>query len=332
LYRNVGHGRFVDVTSKALVRGKFGPALGVATADFNGDGWIDIFVANDGEDDLLWLNQHDGTFKETALAAGVAVTSEGKAEASMGVDAGDVDNDGDEDLIMTELTSQGSNLYLNDGHATFRDASAQSGLGAFSLPYTGWGTTWFDFDNDGWLDTLAVNGTIISQEGHRDQKFPYDQKKLLLRNLGNGRFENVTSRAGRVFELSEAGRGASFGDIDNDGDIDVLVGNDAGPVRLLINNIGNRNHWLGLRLVGEQIPRDMLGARVAVLRKSGPTLWRRARSDGSYGSANDPRVLVGLGASTERPRLQVQWPDGRTEEWSDVAIDRWTTLKEGSSR
>jgi enediyne biosynthesis protein E4 len=331
LYRNAGHGKFVDVTAKALIRGKFGPALGVATADFNGDGWIDIFVANDGEDDLLWLNQRDGTFKEAALAAGVAVTSEGKAEASMGVDAGDFDNDGDEDLIITELTGQGSNLYVNDGRATFRDASAQSGLSSFSLPYTGWGTTWFDFDNDGWLDTLSVNGTIITQEGHRARPFPYDQKKLLLRNLGNGRFEQATSKAGRAFELSESGRGAAFGDVDNDGDIDVLIGNDAGPVQLLINNLGNRNHWLGLRLVGE-VGRDMLGARVAVTRKNGATLWRRVRSDGSYGSANDPRVLVGLGASTERPLVHVQWPDGRKEDWPDVDIDHWTTLKEGSAR
>ncbi len=251
LYHNLGNGRFEDVTSKALIGGKFGPALGVSTADFNGDGWIDIFVSDDGEDNLLWINQRNGTFKESALAAGVAVTSDGKAEASMGVDAGDFDNDGSEDLIMTELTSQGSNLYLNDGTGRFRDASAASGLSAFTLPYTGWGTSFFDFDNDGWLDTLAVNGTIISEAGRKPGAFPYDQKKLLLRNLHNGRFERVTEQAGAVFELSESGRGAAFGDIDNDGDIDVLVGNDAGPVRLLINNIGNRKHWIGLRLVGQ---------------------------------------------------------------------------------
>jgi len=332
LYHNVGRGKFVDVTAKALSGAKFGPALGVSTADLNGDGWVDIFVANDGEDDLLFINQKDGTFKETALAAGVAVTAEGKAEASMGVDAGDFDNDGDEDLIVTELTSQGSNLYLNDGHAAFRDASAQSGLSAFTLPYTGWGTSWFDFDNDSWLDTLAVNGTIITQEGHRDQAFPYDQKKLLLKNLGNGRFENVTSKAGKVFDVSESGRGAAFGDVDNDGDIDVLIANDAGPVRLLLNNIGNKSHWLGLRLVGEKSHRDALGARVGITRSTGPTLWRRVRSDGSYGSGNDPRVLIGLGTSTETPRVQIQWPDGKTEEWTGAAIDKWTTLTEGSVR
>jgi len=305
LYRNQGHGRFVDVTARALVGGKFGPALGVSTADFDADGWIDIYVANDGQENLLWINQKNGTFRETALAAGVAVTADGKAEASMGVDAGDFDNDGDEDLLVTELTSEGSNVYVNDGHAAFRDVSAQSGIGPFSLPYTGWGITWFDFDNDGWLDVLAVNGTIIAQEGHRNA-FPYDQRKLLLRNLGDGRFEQVTDRAGGAFRGSEAGRGAAFGDIDNDGDLDVVVGNDAGPAQLFVNNIGNRNHWFGLRLVGDKTSRDMLGARVEVIRTSGPTLWRRARSDGSYGSANDPRVLIGLGASAEPVRVRVR--------------------------
>jgi enediyne biosynthesis protein E4 len=331
VFRNLGHGTFADVTKTALIGGRFGPALGISTADFNRDGWIDIFVANDGRENLLWMNQQNGTFKEVGLTAGVAVTADGKAESSMGVDAGDFDNDGDEDLIMTELTGEGSNLYVNDGGASFRDASAQSGIGPFSLPYTGWGTTWFDYDNDGWLDLLAVNGTIIAQEGHQNA-FPYDQRKLLLKNLGTGRFDQVTSQAGAVFALSASGRGAAFGDIDNDGDIDVVVGNDAGPVQLLINNIGNRNHWVGLRLTGGTIPRDMLGARVGVTRKNGPTLWRRARSDGSYGSANDPRVMIGLGSSAEPVRVQVRWPDGRSEEWPEVPTDRWTTLAQGSGQ
>ncbi len=170
LYRNQGNGRFADVSATALVGGKFGPALGVATADYNGDGWIDIYVANDGEENLLWINQRDGTFRETALLAGAALTAEGIAEASMGVDAGDFDNDGDDDLFMTELTGQGSNLYANDGSGNFRDVSALSALGRLSVPYTGWGTAWFDFDNDGWLDLLSVNGTIVAgMEERRDQ-------------------------------------------------------------------------------------------------------------------------------------------------------------------
>jgi hypothetical protein len=331
LYRNLGHGTFADVSAKALIGGKFGPALGVVTADFDGDGWIDIYVANDGEPNLLWINQRDGTFRETALIAGAAMTADGKAEASMGVDAGDFDGDGDEDLVMTELTGQGANLYVNDGSARFQDASAASSLGALSLAYTGWGTAWFDFDNDGWLDLLIVNGTIIANEGRTNQPFPYDQRKVLFRNLGSGHFANVTDQAGAVFTLSESGRGAAFGDIDNDGDVDVVVGNDAGRLRLLVNNIGNRNHWLGMRIVGKQ-GRDMLGTRVAVIRSDGSSLWRRVRSDGSYGSANDPRVLVGLGRSAAAVKVHVSWPGGRVEEWSDVAVDRWMTLNEGGGR
>lgn len=331
LYRNQGRGRFADVSKTALVGGKFGPALGLATADYNGDGWIDIYVANDGEENLLWINQRDGTFRETALLAGAALTAEGIAEASMGVDAGDFDNDGDEDLFMTELTGQGSNLYANDGSGNFRDVSAHSALGRLSVPYTGWGTAWFDFDNDGWLDLLTVNGTIIAVNDAVPQSFPYHQRKVLFRNLRDGRFEDVTSQAGDVFKLSESGRGAAFGDIDNDGDVDVLVGNDGGRVRLLVNNLGSRNHWIGLRLVGKETGRDMLGARVAVSR-NGATIWRRTRSDGSYGSANDPRVLAGLGSSVVPPTIKVRWPGGHFEEWSGVPLDRWTTLKEGTGR
>lgn len=331
LYRNRGRGQFVDVTRTALAGGKFGPALGVSTADFNGDGWIDIFVANDGEDNLLWLNRRDGTFAEVGLASGVALTAEGKAEASMGVDAADFDNDGDEDLAVAELTGQGTNLYVNDGAGRFRDAGALSGIGSLSLPYTGWGTAWLDYDNDAWLDLLTVNGTIIAQEGRGGQLFPYDQRKLLLKNLGNGRFESVGHQAGPVFELSESGRGAAFGDIDNDGDTDVVVGNDNGPLRLLVNHIGNRQHWIGLSLVGRE-GRAMLGARVAVIRRGQPPLWRRARADGSYASASDPRVLVGLGAFADPVAVQVRWPNGEAEEWSDVAVDRWQTLTQGSGR
>jgi hypothetical protein len=250
----------------------------------------------------------------------------------MGVDAGDFDNDGDEDLFMTELTGEGSNLFVNDGAGVFEDQSARSGLGLRSLGYTGFGAAWFDFDNDGWLDILTVNGTIAAIEALRraNDPFPLHQRKQLFRNLGNGQFEDVTDRAGAAFQLSEVGRGAAFGDIDNDGDVDVLVGNDAGRTRLLMNNVGNRKHWLGLRLVGARGRRDMYGARVVVFRANTATLWRRARADGSYASASDPRVLVGLGDSAEPPRVRVVWPGGRVEEFAGVAVDRYTTLKEGS--
>ena len=346
LYRNRGNGTFDDVSAKALrhvftggvvraTMGRFGPALGVTTADYDDDGWPDIYVANDGTENLLWLNQRDGTLTDAALLSGAALSGLGAPEAGMGVDAGDFDDDGDEDLFMTHLTTEGNNLYVNDGSAMFQDASASSGLGPGSMPYTGWGSAWFDFDNDGRLDVMAVNGTVVAVDGRANDPFPYGQRNTLFRNLGDGRFEDVTDRAGAVFGLSEVSRGAAFGDVDNDGDGDVLVGNNTGPVRLLVNTVGNRRHWLGLRLVGamegpEPVQgRDMLGARVAVIRDREPTRWRRVRSDGSYASANDPRVLVGLGESSEAPDVQVRWPSGRTELWNDVGIDRYVTLIEG---
>jgi hypothetical protein len=222
---------------------------------------------------------------------------------------------------------------VNDGSGRFDDRSARSGLGPLTLPFTGFGAAWLDFDNDGWLDVLGVNGTIVAIEAQRraNDAFPQRQPKQLLRNLGDGRFEDVTRDAGGVLQQPEVGRGAAFGDVDDDGDVDVLVGNGGGRTQLLINEVGNGKHWVGLRLVGEQ-RRDMHGARVAVIRRDGPALWRRARSDGSYASANDPRVLVGLGDSAEPIRVRVLWPGGRTEEWSDVAIDRYTTLREGTGR
>jgi hypothetical protein len=252
----------------------------------------------------------------------------------MGVDAGDFDNDGDEDLFVTELSGQGSALYVNDGTGLFEEQSARSGIRLMTLPYTGFGAGWFDYDNDGWLDVLAVNGLVTQNLDALgpDNPFPLQQPNLLIRNLGTGKFEDVTHRAGAAFRLSEVSRGAAFGDIDNDGDVDVVVANAAGQVRLLLNQVGSRQHWLGLRLVGADGRRDMLGARAAIMRSEGPTLWRRARADGSYASANDPRVVVGLGHSTAVRAIQVIWPSGRVEQWTDVPADRYTTLKEGSGR
>jgi enediyne biosynthesis protein E4 len=334
LYHNNRDGTFTDVTVAAGMSREFGPALGVSTADFNNDGWIDIYVANDGQPNQLWINQHDGTFKNTALLSGAALSPEGEAKSSMGVDAGDFDNDGDEDLFITELTGQGDDLYVNDGTGVFEDRSARAGIRLPSLPFTGFGTGWFDFDNDGWLDVLTVNGSVTQNIDAlaRNERFSLQQRKQVFRNLGNGRFEDVTTQAGAVFQIPEVSRGLAFGDIDNDGDVDLVVGNDSGPVRLLVNNVGNRKHWVGLRLVDGRSGRDMVGARVAVTRADGVTLWRRSRADGSYASASDPRVLVGLGDSIKPPGVRVIWPDGRTEEWADVAVDRYTTLREGTGR
>jgi len=330
LYRNQRDGTFADVSAAALAGSQFGPALGVSTADFNNDGWIDVYVANDGEANLLWMNQRDGTFKNVALLAGAALSAEGKPEGSMGVDAGDFDNDGDEDLYMTHLPHEGNNLYVNDGAGMFEDRSAPSGVGPMSLGYTGFGTAWIDYDNDGWLDLLNVNGAVSLKPSRTNPSAPYEERNRLFRNLGHGKFEDVSARAGAVFALLAVFRGAAFGDIDNDGDTDVLVTANGGPVRLLINNIGNRRHWLGVRLVGDTASHDMIGARISLVCGDGRTLWRRARSDGSYASANDPRVLIGLGDSADPVRVRVTWPDGKNEEWADVPIDRWMTLKQGT--
>jgi hypothetical protein len=332
LYRNRGDGSFADVSVSSGVAREQRPGLGVTAADFNRDGWVDIYVANDGRENLLWLNRGNGIFEDGALLAGVALPVTAKAEASMGVDAGDVDNDGDEDLLVTELGGEGSNLFVNDGSGLFEDKSAPSGVGPASLPLTGFGAAWVDVDQDGLLDVLSVNGTVQVIENLRQagDRFPLHQRKQLLRNLGNGRFEDVTSRAGSAFATSEVGRGAAFGDIDNDGDVDVVVGNNSGPARLLLNQSAAK-HWIGLKLLGPG-GRDMLGARVEIARRSPPSLWRRARADGSYASANDPRVVAGLGDSEDSPVVRVTWPDGATETWSGLPIDRYSTLRQGSGR
>jgi len=340
LYHNNRNGTFSDVTAPSGIAREFGPALGVSTADFNNDGWIDLYVANDGAPNQLWINRHDGTFTNTALLAGVALGADGEAKGSMGVDAGDFDHDGDEDLFITELAREGHNLYVNDGSGVFEERGAAAGIRLPSLPYTGFGAAWVDVDNDGWLDILTVNGAVrhTADALTRKETFSLQQPKQLFRNAGNGRFVDVTGQAGAVLKVPDVSRGAAFGDIDNDGDADVVVANDSGPLRLLINEVGSRRHWIGLRVSGHD-RRDIVGARVGVVRSvstsrgaAGHTIWRRARADGSYGSANDPRVLVGLGDIASIDKVRVEWPDGRAEEWTGVPVDRYTTLRKGTGQ
>jgi hypothetical protein len=288
-------------------------------------------VANDGVPNQLWVNQGDGSFQNEALLAGTAVNMEGKPEASMGVDAADFDGDGDDDLFMTHIQGETNTIYVNDGQGWFEDRTLAAGLGAPSKQFTAFGTVWLDYDNDGWLDLFVANGEvrivpILMRQG---EKYPLHQPNQLFRNRGEGRFEEVTGRAGRVFELSEVSRGAALGDVDNDGDGDILLVNNNGPVRLLLNQIGNRKPWLGLRLVDEH-GRDALGARVEVVTDAGRRLWRRVRTEGSYLSANDPRVLVGLGDAQGVKAVRVHWPDGTREDWSDLAMDRYHRLQQGA--
>ena len=335
LYRNRRDGTFEDVTLTGLRGAEARPALGVVAFDANRDGWTDIYVANDGQADTLWLNQRDGTLKDVGLLAGVAFDPDGRATASMGVDAGDFDDDGDDDVVHVNLTGEGHTLLVNDGSGGFDDLSRARGLTAPTLPYTGFGAAWVDVDNDCWLDLLTVNGAVrvIEALARTGDPLPLSQRKQLLRNRGDGRFDDMTAAAGPVFARSTVARGAAFGDVDNDGDVDVLVGNNSGAAELLINEVGHARAWIGLRLVGRGARgRDMLGARAAVVLQDGRTLWRRAHADGSFASANDPRIVFGLDRTQGPVTVRVVWPDGRTEAWTGIGVAQWVTLREGTGR
>ncbi|MEE8524899.1 MAG: CRTAC1 family protein [Thermoanaerobaculia bacterium] len=344
LYKNVGEGgviAFQDVSAVSGIAAEFGGALGVITADFDLDGWQDVYVANDQSQNQLWILRQRGEdgivrFSNEAVIAGVAVNVDGSPEASMGADAADFDGDGDEDIFLTHLARQTNTLYVNEGGGWFADQTLTAGLGAPSVAYTSFGTAWIDYDNDGWLDLLIANGAvqIIAELALKDDPFPLHQPNQLFRNVGGGSgeiaFEEVT--AGAAFALSEVSRGAAFGDLDNDGDTDVVVTNNNGPARLLRNDVGSRRAWLGLRLLDPELRRDAYGAWVAVKLPGGRVLWRRVRADGSYGSANDPRVLVGLGAAEKVEEVRVAWPDGLLEVWPGPPVRQYTTLRKGEGK
>jgi enediyne biosynthesis protein E4 len=328
LLHNKGKGVFDDVTVSAGLDKEFGHGLGVVTADFNGDDWIDIYVANDGDQNQLWINQKNGTFVNEALLAGAAVNRNGQTEAGMGVDAGDFDGNGTDDLFISHLMDETNTLYVNLGQALFEDRTREAGLGMPGRRFTGFGTLFFDYDNDGWLDLFVANGAVqlLPDLVRMKDPFPLGQPDQLFRNTGKAGFVEVVTEPGPEFQILEVGRGVACGDVDNDGDTDLLVANNNGPVRLFANEVGNRSHWLGLRLVGKN-GRDMLGAQVEIAIAKDRVLRRRVRTDGSYLSANDPRVLVGLGSATRVQAVRVRWPDGTGEEFKDVAVDKYTTLK-----
>ena len=331
LFRNRGDGTFEDVSIRSGINGVYGGALGAVAADLNDDGRPDIYVANDMTPNQLWVNQGDGTFVDDSLLAGNAVNRNGQPEASMGVAAEDFDDDGDIDLFLTHLLGETNTLYVNEGGGFFQDRTLEYGLGTPSWNYTSFGTGWFDIDNDSRLDVLVLSGEVKALEHLIEVRHPYPlhQPNQLFRNTGEG-YEEITATAGPVFALSEVSRGAAFGDVDNDGDADVLLVNNAGPVRLLVNQVGQDSAWIGFRLLGAETPRDMLGARVALHRTDAPPLHRRVRTDSSYASANDPRILIGLGGATELDRLEVAWPSGRREAFRDIEAGRYNTLVEGT--
>ncbi len=333
LFHNRGDGTFEDVSVKAGIDADYGGTLGVVTADFDGDGRPDIYIANDLTANNLWINQGDGTFVDEALFAGSAVNRHGQPEASMGIAAEDFDADGDIDLFLAHLIGETNTLYVNQGSGFFQDRTLEHGLGTPSWNFTAFGTGWFDYDNDGRLDLLVVNGDVKGVEALLQARDPYPlhQTNQLYRNVGDGLYEETTATAGAVFELSEVSRGAAFGDVDNDGDIDVLVVNNSGPARLLINQVVGGG-WIGLRLLGREPARDMIGARVALKRAGLPVLHRRVHSDSSFASASDLRVHFGLGASTVVDEIEVSWPSGLVESFADVEVGRYNEIREGTGQ
>ena len=330
LYRNDGRGRFVDVTQPAGIARADGNGLGVTAGDYNGDGWLDLYVANDATANQLWINRHDGTFVDEGLLSGAALNVAGNPEGSMGIASGDFDADGDEDLFVTNIIAETFAFYVNDGKAAFDDRRVGAGLARPTAAFTGFGTDWFDYDNDGWLDLFIANGAVNVIESQRGQPAPYRMRNQLFRNTGRGRFDETSAAAGPPFARAEIGRGAAFGDVDNDGDVDVLVTNNNGPARLLLNRSNTGNHWVQVRLRDDTGERFGMGARIGIERTGQPTLWRRVKTDGSYLSASDIRVHVGLGASTRIDAVIVDWPDGVRERWTKVAADRLVTLARGS--
>ena len=334
LYRNRGDGTFEDVSAALGPGVEPGSGMGVASGDFDGDGWLDLYVANDELPNHLLMNAGDGTFREEALMAGAAVNAQGDAEAGMGVAVGDFDRDGDEDLFIAHLDQETNTLYANLGGGIFEDRTSDSQLGTPSWPVTGFGVGYLDYDNDGLLDLFVANGAIRAQ---RDQllagdPYPLHQKNQLFRSLGNGAFVETSAEAGPAFESSQVSRGAAFGDLDDDGDTDIVVHNNAGPASLLVNQVGQDRGWLGLEVLTGDPGRHALGAWVELRLADGTILGRRVRTEGSYASAHDARLIFGLGEAGAPAGLRVTWTDGRVEEWPPPPVRQYTTVRQGTGR
>ena len=331
LFHNQGGGVFTDVTEKSGISNAYGPGLGVVTGDFNGDGWDDLYVANDTAANLLWLNQKDGTFREEALRSGAAYASDGVARAGMGVTAGDFDGDGHDDILVTNLTREGATLFRGNGKGDFDDTSLKSGLAQLTSRFTGFGTKWFDFDNDGKLDLFIANGAVTRMETQRGKPRPFEQTNQLFQNVG-GTLREVSAVAGNAFQVAGVARGAAFGDIDNDGRIDIVVANNEGPVRLLLNRSAASMHWLQVQLDGGPLNRFGVGAKVELRRKGVASIWRRVSTDSSYLSAHDSRVHFGLGNQPEVEELIVHWTDGSKESFAPPKPDQIIQIRKATGK
>ena len=331
LFHNRGDGTFDDASQQAGVRRAGGYyAFTSIAADLDEDGWIDIYVACDSTPNLLFRNNRNGTFTDVALESGIALDSNGLEQGGMGLGLGDFDNDGLFDLVKTNFAFEYSNLFRNAGDGTFVDHVIAAGLWTNPL-YVGWGVAFTDLDNDGWKDVVQVTGHVYPEVDERKHGMGYRSPRVVFRNLGTGRFDNVSNRTGPAIAARHSSRGAAFGDIDNDGDVDVLVMNMGEPPSLLRNDLASANHWITVQLRGTRSNRSAIGASVSVssagLRQKDVVL-----SQSSFLSQSDLRLHFGLGAATEVERFTVRWPHGVTEAFDGGGVDRVVLLVEGSGR
>ena len=331
LFHNNGDGTFTDVSEKAgiaKIRGNFG--LGVLTGDFDNDGWPDIYVANDTNGSLLFHNRRDGTFEEIGVPAGCAYDADGKETSGMGAAAGDFDGDGWLDIFKTNFSDEPASLYQNSGDGTFGEAGLRAGIGR-NQPWVGWGCGFFDYDNDGWPDIFLVNGHVYPEVDRAKLGLSFRQPKVLYRNLGGAGFQDVSAQAGAAVTTPGAGRGAAFGDFDNDGKMDIVINNMNDTPTLLRGNCNNRNHWLKVHVIGKKSNRSGIGARVYCV-----TGKRRQmdeiRSGGGYLSQNDLRVHFGLGSAAKADMIQIRWPSGIVDELHDVPAGQIITVVEGEGQ
>jgi enediyne biosynthesis protein E4 len=333
LFHNNGDGTFTDVTKKAGLLNNDGKSLGVVLADLNNDGWPDIFVANDTQRNFLYLNNGDGTFRDVSYTSGAGFSEDGKPEAGMSADAADVRNTGLYDLYVSHLDFELNRYYRNNGDGTFTDATIPSGLGQTNYRNSSFGARFFDFDNDGWRDVLVTNGHILDNIALYHPSVTYAEERKLYRNMGNGKFADVTSTQDAAFRAPRVGRGLAIGDYDNDGWLDVLVSNNGEDAQLFRNEggseaVGKKNHWLGVHLIGTKSNRDGIGAALKITAEDFVS-YDQAKGGMSYCSAQDPRIHFGLGGHTKVDTLEISWPSGTHEVIRDIGADQIVTIQEG---
>ncbi len=328
LYHNLGGGKFEDVSQKAGVGDPTSKSLGVAILDFDGDGWPDIFVANDTQPNKLYRNNGKGAFTEVGLSAGVAFGEDGVARGAMGVDSADYDRSGRAGLLVGNFSNQMLALYHNEGNGLFIDEAPTSTVGRVSLLYLSFGVFFFDYDLDGHPDILSANGHIEDEINRVQPKVQYRQAPLLFRNLGNKRFEWMTPKMGPAFNRPIVARGAAYGDFDLDGDLDILISTNNGPAYLFRNDGGNSNHWLRVKTVGTKSNRDGIGAVVRVRSASG-VQWQTVHSGSSYCSQSELPLTFGLGRDTKVDSLEIEWPSGTKQRFTNLDANQFLAVEEG---